>query len=222
MNLLIDRPPESVIINGTEYPVNSDFRAGILFEMLMTDEEVTDREKVLYSLNIYFGDDIPDEPIEDIFQALIWFYRCGRSDKERKLSSGREDDETQDAREGPQEGAGDAESDVVAYSYDYDDEYIYSAFLTQYGVDLSEIGELHWWKFRAMFKALNPDLMICKIMGWRTTKISSKMSDAERENLQKLKRAYALPVSKIEKEHHDALAYALQHGGDVAAILDGE
>ncbi|WP_165442998.1 Gp15 family bacteriophage protein [Senegalia massiliensis] len=53
------------------------------------------------------------------------------------------------------------------YSFEHDDEYIYSAFLDQYGIDLKDIKHLHWWKFKSPFKGLKEDNLICKIMRYR-------------------------------------------------------
>ena len=47
-----------------------------------------------------------------------------------------------------------------AYSFSQDAGDIYSAFLTCYGMDLTRIGYLHWWKFRTLFDSLPNDCEI--------------------------------------------------------------
>ena len=49
------------------------------------------------------------------------------------------------------------DKDIKIDKTSYDDDYIYSAFLSQYNIDLQDIKHLHWWKFKAMFKSLNED-----------------------------------------------------------------
>jgi len=42
MNMLIDLLPEYVELGGAEYPINTDFRVSILFELMMEDASVPD------------------------------------------------------------------------------------------------------------------------------------------------------------------------------------
>ena len=58
-------------------------------------------------------------------------------------------------------------SKEIHFDYVLDADYIYAAFMSQYGIDLIEIEELHWHKFLALFKGLKDDEIICKIMGYR-------------------------------------------------------
>lgn len=58
-------------------------------------------------------------------------------------------------------------SKEILLDYELDAEYIYSAFMSQYGIDLLEIDELHWYKFLALFKGLKDDEIICRIMSYR-------------------------------------------------------
>ena len=39
--------------------------------------------------------------------------------------------------------------------------------MSQYGIDLIDIEELHWYKFLALFKGLKDDEIISKIMAYR-------------------------------------------------------
>lgn len=206
MNLLIDKPPNTVMIGGAEYRINTDFRASILFELLMQDEDVSEYEKVIQSLQLYFEEYPDGEDVVDVFKAIVWFYRCGRTDKERKKEPTGEDAEG--GR--PQR----------AYSFDYDDEYIYAAFRQQYGINLATVKYLHWWEFRAMFKALDHNCEFVKIMGYRTSKITKEMSKTEKAFLRKMKSVHALPMSEKEQEETDALVNALMNGGDLTGLLE--
>lgn len=193
------------MIGDTEYAINSDFRVSVLYEMMVQDDSISAIEKIHRAILLYF-EEPPDEDIEDIVEAIIWFYRCGRGDKEQREQKRSSDGSDDEPRE-PQ-----------AYSFDYDDEYIYAAFLQQYGIDLVEVEDLHWWKFRAMFKALT-DCQFVKIMGYRTQKITGKMSNAEKAMLRKMKALYALPLSDSEREENDALTDALLNGGDLTGLI---
>lgn len=80
MNILIDLLPEYVEIDGKKYPINTDFRISILFELLMQDRSILDREKIYMALDLYY----PQMP-HDLVQAvdkMLWFYRCGKDDED--------------------------------------------------------------------------------------------------------------------------------------------
>ena len=210
MNLLIDRLPNAVTIMGKEYEIETDFRVSVLFELMMQDDDLSPTEKCLQSLQLYFPQVHfwrSEEQIVEAIKSIIWFYKCGRSDKERERKKRDDDDE-------------EGEKPERYYSFDYDDEYIYAAFLQQYGINLTT-ARLHWWEFRALFKGLSHDCEFCKIMGYRATKITGEMSKGEKDFYHKMKKLHALPLSEKEQEYQDALEDALMNGGDVSAVLRG-
>ena len=46
VNILIDELPQTVIIDDEEYPISTNFRTFILYEMLLSDRSLTDRDKM--------------------------------------------------------------------------------------------------------------------------------------------------------------------------------
>lgn len=200
MNLLIDLLPTTVNIEGIEYEINSDFRTSILFELLMQDVEIEDGEKTIQALELYYRE-CPHN-IEEAVNKMLWFYSCS---KERDLKSNRK--------------TGSKAEQI--YDFDYDDEYIYSAFLDQYGIDLNDIEYLHWWKFKAMFKSLKEDNEIVKIMGYRAMDLSKIEDKKQKEHYRKLKQIYKIPqvISKNEKEKLDKINEILRTGGDISKVL---
>lgn len=195
MNILTDPAPKTVNITGVEVPINWDFRASIRFEMLM-EEDMPDAEKARRALEIYYPT-IPSN-LQEAVDKLLWFYAAGK--------------EADNAVTSPRRA-------TRIYSYSYDDEYIYSAFLGQYGVDLQDIPSLHWWKFRAMFAGLQADTKIVEIMGYRAMEIPAKMSREQKDFYRKMKKQYALPLPKSEREKLNAIEEALINGGDVSGLL---
>lgn len=200
MNLLVDLLPTTVDIEGIEYEINSDFRTSILFELLMQDVEIEDEEKIIQALQLYYKK--RPNNIEEAINKMLWFYSCG---KENDLKS--------NSKTG-------SNSEKI-YDFNYDDEYIYSAFLDQYGVDLNEIEYLHWWKFKAMFKALKEDNEIIKIMGYRSIDLSKVEDKKQKEFYKKMKKIYEIPIaiSKDEKEKIDKINEILRNGGDISKVL---
>lgn len=178
MSLLIDGVPKIVNIDGAAVEINSDFRTAILFEQMMFDEDFPEHLKIANALQLFYPI-IPDN-LGEAVNKLVWFYSCGKDRKKERTSE--------------------SSDNSRCYDFEYDDSYIYAAFMHQYNIDLESIEYLHWWKFNALFKSLSSDCEIVKIMGYRTMKISSKMSAGERQFYSKMKKLYALPKSQSENE----------------------
>lgn len=202
MNMLIDELPESVEIDGKEYEIDTDFRISILFEMMIQSNCIDDEEKGRNALSLYYP--IVPENTEIAIDKILWFYSCGK--KENDI-----DDSCQAGTGGSSKGQ--------IYSYDHDDEYIYSAFLGQYGIDLQDIEKLHWWKFKALFKSLKEDTEIVKIMGYRAMDISGDMPKAQKDFYRKMKKIHAIPLPKNEVEKINEIERALLNGGDISNLL---
>lgn len=198
MNLLIERPPSSVWIGDVEYEIRSDFRISILFELMMQDPEVDSGQKMLQTLDLYYP--VIPSNTEDALAAIVWFYQCGK-----------------EPRKTAEIGRGGAEECI--YSFEFDDGYIYSAFLEQYGIDLNETQYLHWWKFRALFLALKEGCEFRRIMGFRAMEISSSLSQKEQAFYREMKEQYRIPMARSEQEKLDAIEQALLNGGDLTGLL---
>ncbi|MDU2670403.1 MAG: bacteriophage Gp15 family protein [Clostridium sp.] len=193
MNILVDLVPTIVNIDNKEYEINSDFRTSILFELLMQDGTIGEDDKIFMALQLYYPD-IP-ENIKKAIEQMLWFYRCGKD-----VSSSK--------------GNGKSKGVTQIYSFEYDDDYIYSAFLDQYNIDLQDIEYLHWWKFKALFKALKDDNMIVKIMGYRSMDLSKVKDKEQKSYYKKMKDLYKLPdnISNSEKEKLKEIEKALLNG----------
>lgn len=197
MNILIDLLPTSVEIDSIEYEINSNFRISMLFEILMQDYELNEEDKIIQTLQLYYP--VIPQNVNEAIEQLLWFYRCGKDTKE---SSGR--------------GKG---KNSQIYSFDYDDDYIYSAFLDQYNIDLQDVDYLHWWKFKAMFKSLKEDNEIVKIMGYRAMDISKIKDKEQKEFYRNMKKLYEIPISESEKEKINSIENALLGDGDLRKLL---
>lgn len=196
MGLLTEQLPKVATINGIEYDFQSDFRIAIQFETMIFSGSYSDEEKIIKSLELFYP--VIPEDLEQAVNFIMWFYAGGKEEKKNG---------------GSKSGA--------AYSFEEDDEYIYSAFLDQYGIDLQDVEYLHWWRFKAMFKALKEDNEIVKIIGYRGVKISSDMSSEQKKFYKEMKKRYELKkVSKEEEAKLKAVEEALLGKGDLSALLN--
>lgn len=196
-NILVDKLPTSVDINGISYSIDTDFRTSIKFELLIQESEETQENRLIKALKFYYGDTVPKD-IDKAIDKILWFFSCGKLQENTKNNIKLGGNRTR------------------AYSFNYDKNYIYSAFYQQYGIDLV-MSNLHWWQFKALFDGLTDDTLFAKIMYYRTVNISSKMSKSEQVRLRKLKEIYALPPTKAEQKQLDEIENALIMG-DLSSI----
>lgn len=166
--------PEAVEIDGRKYGIRFGFRTMIAIEMLMYSH-VSDEDKMLQSLDLFYGNDIP-ENIDNAISKLLWFHACGEED-ERETEAG-----TKPKRQQKR-----------AYDFQQDGRMIYAAFMQQYGINLHTVlsDELHWWEFSALFENLSDDTKMAKVMYWRTCDLNG-MSKAEQRYIRKMRNIFAI------------------------------
>lgn len=175
MNILIDELPESLIIQGKRHQVNWGFRTFILIEICIFDTKLSDDERISNALVLFYGNNVPED-LNQAFEKMMWFYRGGKDLKKEK-------------------GKGGAAGPKRCYCFEQDAPFIYSAFRTQYNLDLQDLKstDIHWWKFKAMFESLNEDLKMSKIMSYRVISVSG-MEKEQKKFYNEMKKLYALDV----------------------------
>ena len=181
MNILVDELDAIVKEKIGNIKINTDFRISILFELLMQDNTVSKKEKILQSLQLYYPDLDKIKDFDKAIQDMLWFYRCGK-----ELADSKENNNV--------------ERNKQIYSYEFDDDKIYSAFMEQYNIDLQDIEYLHWWKFKALFNALSENTQFVKIMGYRAMNVNEIKDKKMKKQYRKLQKMYALPDMRTEEE----------------------
>ncbi len=201
MNILIDDIdyPDQAEVNGKRYEIRTNFRNSILFELMMQDNSLSSKEKVKKCLALYYPV-IPND-LSAAVDTALWFYRCGKEETtiQKRMA----------ARRGKS----------PVYSFEHDAGLIYAAFLLAYRIDLQDIQYMHWWKFRFLFNALPKDCEFVRAMEYRSIDINDKMPKEQKDFYKKMKRLYALPLSKAEDDRQTAIQNALLNGGNVEGIL---
>lgn len=164
MNILIDILPTEIEINNKAYEVNFDFRTLILLNLLLCDIEISEQDKVKQAL-ILFYPIIPID-IKEAINKMAWFNRCG---KEIEYKKTKKTNFTTGKR---------------TLDFEKDADLIYSAFMSQYNINLQRIEYLHWWEFQSLLNGLKDDNKLCEIMGYRSKDLS-KIKDKEEKNFYK-------------------------------------
>lgn len=186
MNLLHNLP-ESLFIQGQEVNIQTDFRVWLKLLNAMYQSE-TD-EQLVHALKSVFMVDlaITQENIQEIINAISLFLQKAKTyiNADYKEPASEYDDES------------------VSHDMELDSNYIFSAFMEQYNIDLTE-KDLHYYKFVALFDCLKNETLFKTIVFHRIRDIS-KIKDREiKQEAQKLKEMFELPkdihFSKLERE----------------------
>lgn len=187
MNILIDYLPTSFVINNKTYEFNSGFRESIIFTLMMQDDSLTDEEKILGALKLYYP--IIPQNTEKALENIYWFYSKGNIEEDnKKVKQGKRIFKRNNKK---------------AYDFEVDSDLIFTAFMSQYNINLNR-ENLHWWEFMALFNSLNDDNEIVKIMNYRTIDLTSIEDKKERKMYSDLQKYYSLE-NRISKEEQELL-----------------
>lgn len=80
MNILIDKLSTILKNRVGDIDFNTNFRIGMLFEMLMQDRNIPKEIKVIQAIKLYYPHPEQITDIEKAYDDIIWFYTCGKSD----------------------------------------------------------------------------------------------------------------------------------------------
>lgn len=195
---LYESPPESVLIDGKEYPVETDFRVWVAFQGILLGKD-TDQQKAEKITAMM--DQMGFPQTKEALEAMLRFYAGASTEK---TTGGK---------------------NVKAFDFEQDSEYIFSAFYEAYRIDLS-VDKLHWWRFKALFKSLPEDCELCKIMRYRTADIK-KVPKEQRQFYREMKARYALDGAKqahmTEQDMKDHVRKRFEEAqGRMSALRSGE
>lgn len=204
MDLFLTELPQSVTVDGAEYPIDADFRCMLRIEALL-NEEGDEAEKATEALLLFYKGKIPVNIEEAVTQMALFLQGEEESTAEQKARA---------------EGDTARRMHPALYSFHYDSGLIYAAFLTQYGLDLTEIPFLHWWKFLALFEGMEDDRRIREVMRCRGVEIRADMPQNQKDYYNAMKKAYALPLPEGLQKHLSDLEAVLMGDGNVGGMAE--
>ncbi|MFV0470264.1 MAG: Gp15 family bacteriophage protein [Dysgonomonas sp.] len=191
-NLLVDGLPKFVTIDNILYDIN--FNAHAMINIAILTEENgsnSDEEKsvvAMEQLRLFYP--VLPNNLQEAMKKLIEFYTYPLDDYGKNFKN---------------EGSkGFSQS---SYSFKYDGNLIYSAFLQQYQCE--SFKNLHWFQFKSMLENLTEDCLFVKVMQYRTIKISKEMSKSEKAFYRKMKKLYQIPDNRPEEEKDKDFANVL-------------
>ena len=161
MTLQKAKLPQAVEVGGRFYKIHTDFKYFLRFRELLLKKSAE-----LNEFDFMYIADVPDDRAAGI--TALWDFMNPPQILPR--STGEKTGEVLD--------------------YDLDAQYIYAAFMEQYGIDIIDT-PLHWHKFSALLRGLH-DTELNKIIAARLWKDDGKNDDYTR-NQRKQQEAWRLP-----------------------------
>ena len=181
MNLFYEDYPTVLKVKNEFIPIITDFREYIKLLDMLNDEEVNGYEKMLF-LQQYFLKE--PKNMDEAISRLTDFV----SMKELNDVHTEESGEGEDTK---------VEEPKPLFSFALDYPYILAGFWQDYGIDISEIKYLHWWKFRQLFDGLSEKTEIKQRIMYRSIDLSTIKDKDERKRIEKIQRSIKLPESEL-------------------------
>ena len=196
--IFLDGLPDTLNVNGTEYPIRTDFRAVLKYDRCLHME---DEARGLYeALNTLYVTIPPD--VEAAVSAANWFVNCGKNEKNHTPSN-------------RILGVNGKKS----FDFEEDDIRLWTAVKTRYGIDLLRVDYLHWWLFRGIVDDIGEDSALSRIMYYRTVDVTAEELPKKRKDfLTALQRFYEL--HECEEERDEEFIQALLNGEDISRFLE--
>ena len=193
MNIITDDLPSGVLIDGINVPFCSDHKSCIRAVSALVDDTAADEQDAAYkALNAFYAMVPETVQIDTLFSAMLDFLAGPPVP----------------ALPGQRGKCG--ENVAPMYSFLYDQQMIFAAFMQQYHIDLTE-ETLHWWKFKALLNNLMGNPM-AEVMCIRSAEETPDMDSKERKRVRENRKRWAVPVRMESDNRSDAIAAALLSG----------
>lgn len=154
--------PTSIEVGGKEYRILSDYRAAIDIQIANADFELSDRERAVVALCIFYPDydTIPQEDYEEAIEKCLWFLSGGETkpaDNEKKKSTR-----------------------LVDWEQDFP--IIVSQINKILGYDIRGKEYLHWWTVLSAYREIDSKCLFAQVVQMRS-KIAKrkKLDKSDRE-----------------------------------------
>jgi len=132
--------PSQVIVEGTSFEVHTDFQYWINFS-----QQIKTKNHLLTDFDFLYKNDIPADRQKGLDELINFCF--AKKELPRQIGA--------------------SQNNIIPYDWDIDAPYIFAAFYQQYKIDLFEENlHLHWYKFRALFDALQ-NTKFNDIVGYR-------------------------------------------------------
>lgn len=185
--------PNAVMVNGSAFLVNTDFRDILLIFRLNRDDALFESHKVKLTCERFYKTAPKDT--DAAIKGFQWFVRCG------------------DMSEVEPDGK------PPVFDYDQDAGEVYASFVALYGIDLLT-AKMHWWQFSALLDgAFRCESAISEKVRLRSLD-ASKCADPAAVRKAQESIQIETYITREERRLRKQLNDVLTGGGDVSAALE--
>lgn len=180
------RPDDDFIFNEKVYSINMSLDSVVRFLYVLNDDELDPLFRIVQATEQLIGDDVNDFEVEGlliVFEHLVT--HVTGEDKPKPILNHKGE-----PMKDP-EGNYVYEQQEKVTDFEQDFDYIYSAFLQTYGIDLLEERDMDYRKYRALAKSLPKNTYYREIIGLRSTDLSDLKGKA-RDRVKQAKDSVAL------------------------------
>lgn len=173
--------PTSVEVGGTEYAIRSDYRAVLDICAALSDPELTDQDKGIVALGVFYGEGIfqtlPADHYGEALRRCFWFINGGVA-------------EAPVARKRPK-----------LMDWEQDFPYIVAPINRVIGAEIRSVEYLHWWSFLSAYYEIG-DCVFAQIVRVRSLLAKGKPLDkADREWYQRNRELVDLKTAYTDQEN---------------------
>lgn len=194
------RLPTSIIVNDTEYAIrnNGDFRIVLDCFEALNDIDLSDTEKYISALYIFFSFDeledilnISEDTLTELVSKMFDFFKCGEADIV-------------------------ANTNYKAIDWNNDAQLICSAVNKVAGTEIRALPYLHWWTFLGYFSAIG-ESPLATVVSIRTKIIKGKKLEKYEREFQKDNPQYFVWDARTQeqKEEDELIKKLWNNGGEV-------
>lgn len=170
-------PPGAYTIDGSVISFNTDFRAWLRYEHILRQDLPEDvRASACAALAIRSAP--PGVSLHALMQAMAWFHSCGDSERIALVNPSPRVMRRIDER-----------PHLVSLYWDFWQ--LWASFRQQYGIDLYECGEIHWWEFKRLLHGLTNETPWGALRWMRGVKDSADLHHPEKKAAGKEKAEWA-------------------------------
>lgn len=178
---MIGRLPKTLEIDGTEYPIRTDYRTVLLIIKALNDVNLNEIEKMeimLECLYINWVEICPKVDIKKAIEKAMWFIDCGK-DWEKSASKTR------------------------IMDWEQDEQLIFSAINTVANKEVREVEYIHWWTFMGYFMGIGESVFTTFVSIRKKISQGKKLEKWEKEIYEQNIDAIKLKtrISDEEKEY---------------------
>ena len=149
--------PTKLNIGGTDYAIRSDYRAVLEICTALSDTELSDEEKAIVTLVIFYPDfeQMPPEDLQEALEKCFAFIDHGQG------------------------APGKSAPRLMDWEKDF--QHIIAPINRVAGKEIRSVDYMHWWTFLSFFSEIGADCLFAQIVRIREKKARGKPLDKEEQ-----------------------------------------